>query len=171
MNIFDKVRAKANVPKGYAEVKVEFTEEESEVIAASLDEYAAIANANAPAGTTMYVHPKVKDAMTAKALTEYVEDLMAQLQDCTSDEETASVMDKATQAQAKAYAIHNLPLYLFQMAGMLEFAGQTAKAKDFFRHFLRAQDEFKPDQVDTIFINETGFEMPHVIALAREKAR
>jgi hypothetical protein len=171
VSIFDRFRSKSGVPKGYAEVNVEFTEEENKAINSSLEKYDRIGHANAPEGSTMYIHPKAKNGMAAKALTEYVEDLMVELQDCGSNEEMASLMEKAIKAQMKAYAIHNLPVYLFQLAGMFELSGDTSKAKDFFAYFLRAQDEFKPDKVDTVFLNEAGFDMPRVIALAKEKLR
>jgi len=171
MSFFDKFKSKSNVPEGYAEVNVTFTQEENEAIATSLQQYAAIANADAPEGSTMYVHPKVKVGMKAKALAEYVEDLMARLPYCESDQETASLMQKAIHAQAAAYAVHNLPVYLFQLAGMFEFSGDAAKAKDFFRNFLRANAEFRPDQVDTIFLAQSGFDLQEIVEVAKGKIR
>lgn len=168
MEIFDRFTSKSSVPKGFAKVNVEFTDEEVEAINASMSEYAAIANADAPDGTKMYMHPKAKDALTARCLTEYVEGLMVQLQDCPADE-VAALFDKAIKAQMKAYAIHNLPVYLYQIAGMFEFLGNGAKATEFFRLFLRTQDEFRPDQIDTVFLAQTGFDMPKVIELAKQK--
>ena len=171
MSLFDRFKSKSNVPEGYAEVKVEFTQEESEAVATSMEQYAAIANADAPEGTTMYVHPKVKEGMKAKALAEYVEDLMARLPLCGSDQEAASLMRKAIHAQAAAYALHNLPVYLFQLAGMFDFSGDPDKAKDFFRNFLRANAEFKPYQIDTIFLNQSGFDMHEMVEVAKAKIR
>lgn len=168
MGIFDRFASKSRIPKGYAEVNVEFTEEESEAISASIEEYAAIANAGAPEGTTMVVPTKVKDGMMAKALTEYVEDLVSQLADCNSQEPTA-ILDKAIKSQLKAYAMHNLPIYLFQAAGMFELSGDVQNAKKFFGLFLRAQNQFKPDQIDSIFLSQAGFDIPEIVALARNK--
>jgi hypothetical protein len=170
MAFFDKFRSKPDIPTGYSEVKVDFTEEESKAINRSLQMYASIANANAPEGTTMFVPPKVKNAMTAQALTEYVEGLVSQLQDCSTQELTA-IMDKAIKSQLKAYAIHNLPIYIFQAAGMFELTGDVHNAWKFFGLFLRVQDEFKPDQIDTSFLNQTGFDIPNIVAMAREKLR
>lgn len=148
-------------------MSVEFTEEELEAIAASMERYAAMADADAP-GMTTVVPVKVKDAMTAQALTQYVEDLIVQLGNCGEDE-AAAIMDRAIKAQLKAYAVHSLPVYLFQAAGMFEFIGDGARAQHLFRDFLRAQDEFDPDQVDTVFLNQTDIDLPEVIALAKEK--
>jgi hypothetical protein len=61
-------------------------------------------------------------------------------------------MDKAVKAQMKAYALHNLPIYLLRLAGMYECAGNEAKNQEFSQLFRRAQDEFKPDQIDKIFL-------------------
>jgi len=115
-------------PKGYVGMNVEFTREESDAISASLESFAAIANADEPKGTTMYMHPKAKDAMTAKALTEYVESLVLQLERC-SEKQAAAILEKAIKAQLKAYAIHNLPVYLFQAAGMFELLSRPEVAR------------------------------------------
>jgi hypothetical protein len=61
-------------------------------------------------------------------------------------------MDKAVKAQMKAYALHNLPIYLFRLAGLYECAGNETKSKEFSQLFQRAQDEFEPDQIDKIFL-------------------
>jgi len=155
-------------PKGYVGMNIEFTREQSDAVSASLDSFAAVANADAPKGTTMYMHPKAKDAMTAKARTEYVESLVLQLERC-SEKQAANILDKAIKAQLKAYAIHNLPVYLFHAAGMFELVGDVGSANRFFRLFLQMQNEFCPDQIDTLFLNQTGFNMPKVIAKARAK--
>ena len=67
----------------------------------------------------------------AKALTEYVEDLISQLEDCSPQELTA-ILDKVIKSQLKAYAMHNLPVYIFQAAGMFELSGDMPNAKKFF---------------------------------------
>lgn len=90
--------------------------------------------------------------MSAEGLTEYVEDLMREVQDCTSDTKIATLLDKAIKAQMKAYAFHNLPIYLSQIAWLYELAGDTAKSKEFSQLFLRAQNEFTPDQIDAVFL-------------------
>lgn len=167
MGIFDKFTWRRKIPSGYRKAKIELTEEESEAVSRTLEQYAAGAKAQL-GGKEAFVPEKLRDAMTAQGLTRYVEDLIWKLEDCGSGE-VATLMDKATQAQAKAYAIHNLPVYLFQLAGMFELAGDDGKAKDFFRHFLRAQSEFKPDQIDTIFLNATEFDIPKFVAMAQEK--
>jgi hypothetical protein len=169
MGIFDKFTSKPKPPKGYAAVNVTFTPEETEAISRNRQMYASIANADAPEGMKMIVPQKVVDGVSAQGLTGYVEDLMRELRNCDSDAEMAVIMDKAIKATMKAYAIHNLPVYLFQVAGMFELTGDAANATEFFRQFLRAQNEFKPDQVDVMFLNQTGFDIPKIVAMAKTK--
>lgn len=168
MSMFDRFMSKPRPPKGYKEVEIDFTVEEAAAINRGLKMYADIANADAPEGMTAIVSKKFKDAITAKVLTEYVEDLMLRLRHC-SEQEAAVVMDKAIQAQMKVYAIHNLPIYLFQVAGMFEYLGDTAKAKEFFQLFLQTQRDFKPDQIDTYFLDQTGFDIAKTVSAARQK--
>lgn len=152
-----------NLPSGYTEVRVEFTKEESEAITSSMDEYASTGAAQH--GGAFAWPKKVENGMKAKALAEYAADLLAQCDDSDSEE----WLRKASQAQAKAYALHNLPIYIFQLAGIYEVAGDAAKAKDWYKNFLRAQDEFTPDGIDSLLLNQSGFDMARVIVLAKQK--
>ena len=167
MGIFRKLISKFTPPKGYAKVNVEFTEEEAKAIATGMERFAIVANADEQEGT-MYVHPKAYDAMTAKALNDYVEDLMVELQHCR-EQEAIALVAKAIKSQLKVYAIHNLPIYLFQAAGMFELIGDGARAKEFFRLFLQAQTEFTPDDVDNIILKQSGFDISKLVAIAKEK--
>jgi hypothetical protein len=108
------------------------------------------------------------DALMAQGLNEYVEDLMRDIKE-RSDAPIAAVMDKAIAAQKKAYTIHNLPVYLFQLAGMFEFTGDAVKAREYFQQFLRAQGEFKPDGTALVFLEQMGFDLPKMVTAAKEK--
>jgi hypothetical protein len=134
--------------------KVEFTADENEAINRTLDRYIAIGNAHAPEGMRVFVPPKVKSAMSAQGLTEYVDDLIGEAQECASDTEVATLLDKAIKAQMKAHAFHNLPIYLSQVATLYELAGDAAKSKEFSELFLRMQNEFTPDQIDAVFLEK-----------------
>lgn len=167
MSIFDKLKPKSSAPNSGAEIKVEFTTDEQEAINRTRKRYAAIAQADAP-GTKVYVHPSFMDALVAQGLNEYVEDLMRDIEE-RPDTAIPTILDKAINAQKKAYTIHNLPVYLFQLAGMFEFAGDAVKAREYFQQFLRAQTEFKPDRADTVFFEQMGFDLPTMVTAAREK--
>lgn len=139
MAIFDRFTSRSKAPKGYSAVNVQFTKEELEAISIHQKRMADVANAEAPAGTTMYVHPKVLDAITAQALTQYAEDLVLQLQQYSTGEVTV-VMDKAIKAQLKAYTAHNLRIYLYQAAGMFELIDDVENAAKFFHLFLNFKE-------------------------------
>jgi len=167
MGIFDKFKSKS-VPKSYLAVNVEFTEEEIEAIDLCRERFADIANADAPPRMKLFVQPKVKDAMIARGLTEYAEELLTmKLRECSSSEEAALLMDKAINAQMKAYTIHNLPAYLARVADLFELSGDAAEARKFFSNFLREEAKFKPDEIDTMFLDQPGFDIPKAIALAK----
>jgi hypothetical protein len=153
-------------PKGYSEVKFDFTEEESKAINRNLKMYGSIANEDAPEGMVACIPEKARNGIIAQALCQYVEDLLRGSQRCSAD-----VMEKAIKAQMKAYAVHNLPVYLFQVAGMFERAGDATNANEFFRQFLEAQTTFHPDSIDTSFLNQTDFDIPKSVALAKQKVR
>jgi hypothetical protein len=155
VSIFDRF-SNSKPPSGHSEVNFEFTEEELQVVRRTLRRYAEVAREDAPEGMDTYVPKKTKDAMTAQGLTEYVEDLMFKLRRCEGTADQAPLMEKAIQAMTKAYTIHNLPVYLFQIAGMFEFLDDTANAKAFFKQFLQAQNDFKPDGTDITFQDQTG---------------
>jgi alkanesulfonate monooxygenase SsuD/methylene tetrahydromethanopterin reductase-like flavin-dependent oxidoreductase (luciferase family) len=170
LSMFEKPERSSDTPEGCVRATVEFTPEESEAITAGMNEYAAIW-AGQHGGGGFITPVKVRDSMMAKALTEYVEDLLESPEECESEAEARTVIHKATQAQAKAYAMHNLPVYLFQLAGIFAFSGDATRSRDFFRNFLRANDEFRPDQIDLLFLRLGGFDMPTLLEVAKVKSR
>ncbi len=98
-----------------------------------------------------YIHPEAHKAMTAWALIGY-----AQSQVTLAELADGQVVDrnlcfrKALAAASKAYSLHSLPIYLFDMACILELLADTASAQDAFRSFLESQHKFKPSDVDRI---------------------
>jgi len=155
MSFLDRFKSKCNAtPEGLEEIKVDFTADENQAMTHALDRYAAIATAHAPEGMRMFVPPKVRNAISAQGLTEYVEDLLREAQDSTSDATTSALLDEAVKAQMKAYACHNLPIYLSQLARIYELAGNAGKSNEFSQLFQRVQDEFMPDQIDAVFLEK-----------------
>lgn len=90
--------------------------------------------------------------MIAMALIEYVAEVCVRLKACAKDAEWIVLMDKAITAQRKAYAIHGLPVYLFEIARLFDSAGDSYNAGRFFAAFIKAQATFEPDQVDTLLL-------------------
>lgn len=153
MKISDWFKPKSNAPKGLVRLDVEFTADENEAMSRAIERFdAVVTDAHAPEGIRMFTPPKVRSAISAQGLTEYVEDLQREIQNSDIAATTANLMEKAVKAQMKAYALHNLPIYLFRLAGLYEGAGNEAKSKEFSQLFQRAQDEFEPDQIDKIFL-------------------
>ena len=153
MKIFDWFRPKSNAPKGLVRLDVEFTDDENAAMSRAIERFhAVVTNAHAPEGTRMFAPPKVRSAISAQGLTEYVEDLQREIQNSDLAATTAKLVEKAVKAQMKAYALHNLPIYLCRLARIYECAGNEAKSQEFSQLFQRAQDEFQPDQIDKIFL-------------------
>lgn len=100
---------------------------------------------------TWYIHPDAHKAMTAWALIGY-----AQSQVTLAEMADKSVVDKdlcfrkAVAAASKAYSLHSLPIYLFDMGCIFEMLGDTASALGSFRSFLELQRKFTPSDVDRI---------------------
>jgi predicted outer membrane protein len=59
----------------------------------------------------------------------------------------------AVKSQMKVYALHNLPTCVSRLSGLYELAGDREKKEEFDKLYLRTQGEFKPDQIDLIFLN------------------
>lgn len=136
MSIFDRFKPKSGVPHGPVEVNVQFTADENEAMNRAIERYATAANASAPEGMQMFVAPKVKDGIAAQGLAEYVEDLLRQGEDCGSDAKIATMMDKAIKGQMKAYALHSLPIYLFQLAELVRAGRQCHQSQGVFPALL-----------------------------------
>ncbi len=116
------------------------------------ERFNTVLKTDAPEGTQIFTAPKVVDALSAQGLTEYVKDLQREIQKSDSAAVTKNLVDKAVEAQAKTYALHNLPIYLFQLARIYEGAGNQAKSQEFSQLFQKAQSDFEPDRIDEIFL-------------------
>lgn len=178
MTIFNWFKPKSNAPKGLVRLEVEFSDDENAAMSRAIERFGAVVtNAHAPEGTRLFTPPKVRDAIAAQGLTEYVADLQREIENSDFAATTAKLMEKAVKAQMKAYALHNLPIYLFRLARMYECAGNEAKSQEFSQLFQRAQDEFQPDQIDKIFlelieaVEELGDEGCDISPTLRDQAR
>jgi hypothetical protein len=159
-----KPKSKSNAPKGLVRLDVEFTADENAAMSRAVERFhAVVTDAHAPEGARMFVPPKVQRAISAQGLTEYVEDLQREIQNCDIAATTANQIEKAVKAQMKAYALHNLPIYLFRLVELYESASNEAKSKEFSQLFQQVQDEFEPDQIDKIFLEliETVEQLRH----------
>ena len=153
MKAFNWFKPKPDAPKGLVRVDVEFTDDENAAMSSAGERFAdVVTNAHAPEGTRMFVPPKVRNAILAQGLTDYVADILRKVESYNFAATTVKLMEKAINAQAKAYALHNLPIYLSRLTRMYENAGNDAKRQEFSQLFKRAHDEFQPDEIDKIFL-------------------
>jgi hypothetical protein len=108
---------------------------------------------------TLYIHPEAHKAMTAWALIGY-----AQSQVTLAEMAEKGVVDndscyrKALAAATKAYSLHPLPIYMFDMGCIFEMLGDTASALGAFRSFLESQRRFTPSDVDRITLKQRDIE-------------
>lgn len=167
MGFFDIFRSKPQAPRD----TLSFTKEEQEVIDNVLAGFYRASEADTPAGHSAYVHPKVINAMKASALNAYVEDIMLHLHAHKSSQQTLVLLKKATNAQHKAWTLHNLPIYLFQLAGLCEMRGSTDSTKNILTMFLAAQREFNPDKIDVMFIERGGFDIEGAVKKAEKRLK
>lgn len=100
---------------------------------------------------TLYIHPEAHKAMTAWALISYAESqvVLAEMSDKGAADKDLCFR-KALAAASKAYSLHSLPIYMFDMGCMFEMLGDSAAASDAYRSFLEMQRKFKPNDVDGI---------------------
>jgi hypothetical protein len=168
MRFFNWLTSKKGTPVHDSERNMEFTPEEAEEINSTIAIWSEVFNKDAPPGTRACIPRKAKDAIIAKALNQYVEHLNIELIGA-GDEAKAAIMEKAIQAQMKAYLYHGLPAYIYQLAGMLEFSGDIESAKKCFQLFLDAQREFQADKIDAILLRETGLDVAEAVAKAEAK--
>ena len=131
MKIFDWFKPKSNAPKGLVRLEVEFTDEENAAMSRAIERFSAVVtNAHAPEGTRLFAPPKVRNAISAQGLTEYVADLQREIENSDFAATTAKLMEKAVKAQMKAYAVHNLPIYLFRLARMYSALAMRQKVRN-----------------------------------------
>ncbi len=83
----------------------------------------------------------------AFSLTNYAQGLMV----WDSDTEKDSIQ-KAIAATSKAYSIHQLPIYLYDLAVYSENLGESKKALDMYDKFLSAFNQYEETSVDRILL-------------------
>ena len=108
---------------------------------------------------TWHIHPEAHKATTAFALILYAQDqvILAEMAD-------KGVVDKnlcfrkALAAALKAYSLHSLPIYMFDIGCIYDMLGDTASAQGAFRSFLESQRKFQPSDIDNIALRQRDIE-------------
>lgn len=78
-----------------------------------------------------------------------------------------ALINKAISAVRKAYTIHPLPIYLYDLANYLELNGKTLAADEALQAFLKAQEQYEPEDHDEIFLHNRDLEA--ALADAKQK--
>lgn len=151
-------------PRRFTPVDVEFTQEELDAIA--LDRETVLAGIRV-------TDPKVEQGVIAQSLANYSDGLVSDTEyGDYANSEISEMLDRAWKAKLKAYAVHNLPAFLFQAAVQLECIGQNDRAIKTYQLFLDAQRGFRPDKIDQLCLSQMGekfLDPQRMIKLARER--
>ena len=127
----DTEKDETEIPEGYSAITVKFTQEESDAIDEYFELVGSITAESGGDDVDLYAPQKAIYAMQAQALLQYVEDCTDKfLSESPHDHRLA---DRAIKAQTKAYALHNLPIYIFRLAAIFELVGKTHKSYEFLR--------------------------------------
>jgi hypothetical protein len=164
MGIWDRLTGKKGLTPGYSEVDVEFTEEEVAFVERHLSLFC-----KAPDGCSVIATNKVRNGLISQGLRYYAEQLIEEAERIPNDPRSIQVLDKAIRAMMKAYACHNLPIQLYNIAGMFEMVGKDEDAKRFYGLFLREWFSFKPDVADQIMQQEIHIDTDQAILRARRR--
>lgn len=118
--------------------------------------------------STWYIHPDAHRAMTAWALIGYAQSQVgsAEIADKGGVDKDLCFR-KALAAATKAYSLHSLPIYMFDMGCIFEMLGDTASAHHAFTSFLESQRKFMPSDVDRITLGRRDVEAAIEAALDR----
>jgi len=96
----------------------------------------------------------IQKGTTALALSNYAKEQVVISEMESQKEYREKLLEKAIAATAKAYSIYQLPIYLYDLACFMEMACRVDESKQAFRDFLKKQSEFKPTQLDVLFLRQ-----------------
>lgn len=102
-----------------------------------------------------FVHPDLHKAMTAMALSMYAQTQVSLVKLADEDAvDKQECLHKALAAAGKAYSLHALPVFMFDVACIFDMLGDNGSARDAFRSFLTSQEQFRPSDVDNIALSQ-----------------
>lgn len=108
------------------------------------------------------VHPDYVDDIqrgtTAFALSNYAKEQVLISQMESQKENHERLLKKAISSTTKAYSIYQLPIYFYDLACFLEMIGKIVESKSVFRDFLKKQRQFKPKQLDVLFLKQRNID-------------
>jgi hypothetical protein len=109
---------------------------------------------------------QIEKSVMAFALVNYAKDQVG-LAEINSTIERKELLHKALAAVAKAGALHELPIYKFDLACVFEFLGEKEIAAECFREFLSRCDRFVSGAVDGFTLKQRN--APLAVTIAKRK--
>lgn len=82
-------------------------------------------------------------------------------------EESKGKIDNAIAAISKAYLIHPLPIYLYDLGRFFEYSGNYDAAKQSYIDYIDAEKNYKPVTLDEMLIKDHN--IPFIMSDAKER--
>jgi len=116
-----------------------------------------------------YVHPGCAEdfnsGLMAYSLSTYAADTY--IFDVQSYQDSTPNLQKAISSITKAYSVHKLPIYLYDLANYLEREGKFAEAKNTYMKFLDAQSSYSIDPIGKMFLAQRDLEKAIKVAQSK----
>jgi len=106
------------------------------------------------------IRDKLKQGLIARGLANYATDQVIKAKFATDPNSREECMCKAIASITKAYSIHSLPIYAYDLACYLEMANRLDESKYTFKLFLKHQSDFRPEPLDDILMGERDISEP-----------
>lgn len=101
--------------------------------------------------------------LTARGIANYAEDQRFHFE----LEKNTEYLNKAAASYIKAYSVHQLPIYCFDIATCFEMLGETKKAKEMFLMFIKKISAYEEDIFDSFGMAERDIEEMKHYAVSR----
>lgn len=98
--------------------------------------------------------PAIRRGLVALGLWQCAEQKMATAEFYSRSPYREAFAKQAIVTIKKAYAIHQLPIYLFDLACYLKAAENISAARCIYRAFLQAQELYNPGEFDFMFLSD-----------------
>jgi len=110
---------------------------------------------------------EVHKGLVAHGLWNYAEQKMVSADFFWRDGSREAFINQAICSIKKAYAIHHLPIYLFDLARYEEAIGRPADAGDAYRAFLEAHTQYELSEFDHLLLRDR--DLGEAVQLAKER--
>lgn len=144
----------------------ELTDEEKREIQKSFDMF------KSPEGG-LYVKKESADELqngiTARSLFLYCLKQIKQFELEPNKNKKEEFINNAIASISKAYSFCPLPIYIYDLACFMEMNGKINEAKDTFESFIELQNNFNPNQIQEILLNNPARDINEAIKDAQSK--